>query len=164
LGRGSFAFAAGLRLLIACAALTAANAAAQNWTPDELEELRTRYALLDLDNDDQVTFDDMTEETLRQFNQIDVNNDDLIAIGEFLGYRGPGADRYLTRRQIELRRYTFYKKDFDLDRRLSREEYVFEARKNFNNLDADRDNVVTFAEFSRLPKARATNAARLERK
>lgn len=105
----------------------------------------------------------MAQETLRQFNRIDENNDDLIAIGEFLGYRGPGAERYLTRRQLELRKYTFYKKDFDLDRRLSREEYVFEARKNFNNLDADRDAVVSFAEFSRLPTARANNAARLAR-
>jgi len=132
--------------------------------PEERDELRARFILLDLDGDERVTFDDMAAEKLRQFDLYDANNDNAIAIGEFLGYRGPGADRYLTRRQLELRRYTFYKTDCDLDRRLSDEEFVFEARKNFNNLDANRDGVVTFAEFSVLPKARANNAARLERR
>ncbi|MEM6491359.1 MAG: hypothetical protein AAF684_05565 [Pseudomonadota bacterium] len=151
-------------MICALACGLAGAAAAQDWTPEELEELRARFILLDLDGDEQVRFEDMAQERLRQFDAFDENGDGAVAIGEFMGFRAPGADRYLTRRQFELRRYTFYKTDFDLDRSLSDEEFLFDARKNFNNLDADRDGIVTFTEFSRLPIPRANNAARLERR
>lgn len=141
-------------LIVGLLASAASSAAAQEWTEGELSDLRAKFILLDIDGDEQVTFLDMAQERLRQFNRIDDNNDKFVSIGEWMGYRAPGAEKYLTRREYELRRWSFYKTDFDLDRRLSNEEFVFETRKSFNNLDVNRDGIVTFEEFARLPLPR----------
>lgn len=158
MGRTCRSHLQGLRLLIALAA-AAAPAAAQEWSEAELSDLRAKFVLLDIDGDERVTFEDMAQERLKQFRAYDQNGDGFVAIGEWMGFRGPGAERYLTRREYEIRRWTFYKTDFDLDRRLSDEEFVFDARKAFNSLDANRDDIVTFEEYARLPLPRANRKA-----
>lgn len=150
----------GLRLLSVVLVLAASGAQAQEWNAAELSDLRANFILLDIDGDEQVRFEDMAAEQLRKFRARDENNDGFVAIGEWMGYRAPGAARYLTRRQFELRRWSFYKSDFDLDRQLSDEEFLFEARKHFNSLDANRDGVVLFEEFARLPHAREAGQRR----
>ena len=150
-----------MRLSVLLIGLLAATAsAAQDWTEQELEALRAKFILLDINGDDIITIQDMADERIRQFENIDFNGDGRILIGEFIGFRAPGADKYLTRRELELRKYTFYKWDFNLDRSLDKEEFLFQTQLSFNNLDADRSGEVDFAEFSRLPATRRLRAGR----
>ncbi|MBL8669830.1 MAG: EF-hand domain-containing protein [Alphaproteobacteria bacterium] len=131
-----------------------AAAAQRDWTAQELETLRTQFDSLDRDRSGDVTALEWTEPTRKLFKRLDKNKNGFVEEGEFMAWRAPSADVYMTAPAFGARRQVFYQTDFDLDRRLHLEEFLFQAMLAFRNRDTDRDGRVTFEEFSRLPLGR----------
>ena len=124
------------------------------WTPQEKAQLELKFRQLDKNQDLELSREEMILTQKENFLIIDADGDGFITLSEFMGYRKPGAGRYLDRRRFELRRWSFYRLDFNLDRRLSEEEYSFHALGAFRSMDSDGNSKISFQEFSRLPMKR----------
>lgn len=105
-------------------------------------------AELDTDGSGALSAAEWTEPTRVSFRKLDKNKDKFVAEGEFMGWRAPGADKYMTASAFARRRKLFSQADFDLDRRLSEEEFLFQAFLGFKNLDRNRDNQLSLDELS----------------
>jgi len=130
---------------------------AENWTEAELAKLKENFARLDKDKNQWISIQEMAKLEEEKFNAIDANKDGLLTISEFMGYRAPGANRYLTSANYSLRKSSFYRMDFDLDKKLSLEEFYFSVNKKFFSVDRNNDGKITFEEFSRLPLTRRSS-------
>lgn len=126
----------------------------ENWSDAELAKLKENFQSVDTDKNGIISIQELAAIQEGKFKSMDKNGDGFLTIGEFVGFRGPTAGRYLTATEYKRRQWSFYRLDFDLDRKVNIEEFLYSVNQQFFNLDRDNNGKVTFEEFTRLPLTR----------
>jgi Ca2+-binding EF-hand superfamily protein len=122
----------------------------------EGQELTPRFSGMDADNDGVITRAEWRGDA-QSFRQQDTNGDGVLSGAEVWARAGQTADQpdRNRREQISAR---FERADRNRDGRIGRDEW-FGTREAFARLDRDRDDVITFDEFSAIAPDRTAGTS-----